>query len=126
MCGMDDLVTFLRARLDDRERAAPTAHVDPDEGGFYACPATRDEPFGDLPYGPDACECRLAERRADVLDDVDSKRRILDDIAGYADPDHPGSEGAETDGLAWRTLRNLALPFTGHRDYRPGWAPEAT
>lgn len=74
----DDLVVRLQATLDETEaRANAEGHHDPDEGGYYACPATRSEPLGDLPWGEDACTCGLAKRRADTLRLVQAHRDLI-------------------------------------------------
>jgi hypothetical protein len=73
------LVSRLLARLDEIEKKALNeGHRDPDEGGFYACPATRSEPLGDLAWGEDACDCGLAERRESVLRLCRAPRDIID------------------------------------------------
>jgi hypothetical protein len=73
-----DLVVRLLAAIDERERRANAeGHYDPDEGGYYACPATRSEPYGDLPFGEDACDCGLAKRRAEALRLCQSHRDIV-------------------------------------------------
>jgi hypothetical protein len=91
----DDLVAFLKARLADDEA---------DPGGW---PAAR------------------------VRAEVDAKRRILarytsavedsaEDADGYYD------ENRFEDARQLRpVLRLLALPYRGHPDYRPEWAPES-
>lgn len=54
----------MRALIDQVER---WQHDDPDEGGYYACPAVRTEPLGDLPGGPGECMCGLLDRQRAVL-----------------------------------------------------------
>lgn len=74
------LVSRLLARLDEIEKKALSeGHRDPDEGGFYACPATRSKPYGDLPWGEDACDCGLAGRRESVLRLCRAHRDIVDE-----------------------------------------------
>jgi hypothetical protein len=44
-------------------------HDDPDDGGFYACPATRTEPLGDLgpeSFGEENCTCGVLARRRQI------------------------------------------------------------
>lgn len=56
---MSDMVSRLLAAIQEREdRANAEGHHDPDEGGYYACPATRSEPYGDLPFGEENCDFR--------------------------------------------------------------------
>lgn len=65
---MSDLVSGLLAKLDDEEAAANRmCHSNPDDGGYYSCPAVHTEQYGDLPWGEDACECRLKQRRESIL-----------------------------------------------------------
>jgi hypothetical protein len=58
---------------------------------------------------------------ARVLAEVDAKRRILDWCARI---DPPYGLGGILAGQARRILRWLALPYAGHADYRPEWAPQ--
>ncbi len=136
MCGMDDLVAFLRARFAELERTAQAAMHSPvsrwHAGGEGALVETDTGGHGYFATGPwgtgiddDQAAHILAWQPAAVLALVDVGRRILEDIARYADPEHPAGEAAETDGLAWRTLLNLASLFARHPDYRPSWAPAA-
>jgi hypothetical protein len=110
MSGVDDLGTWLRAQLDDDERVA--RRVAPNQAPIdLRAMVTREgsEPF-------------LIVDSARVLAEVDAKRRILDDCAGYYED---GAESAEavTDGMAWRTLVALALPYADRPGYRDEWRP---
>lgn len=55
-----------------------------------------------------------------LLADCEAKRQLISDISEYLD--HKGGITA-TDGLAWRALTYLALPYASHPDYQPEWAP---
>jgi hypothetical protein len=101
----DDLIAFIRARLDDDERGAPSEHYNPDEGGYYSCPAARDEG-----YGKGDCLCGLAEKRRRALAEVDAKRRILEWLTPV-----------DRTGMAAVLLRTLALPYASHTDFRAEW-----
>lgn len=93
MSGMDELVTWLRARLDDDERVARAATY-----------------WGDLPLGHLASDLEahlIHWMPPRVLAEVEAKRRILD---AYED---------ETGYL----LRLLALPYADRPGYREEWRP---
>lgn len=133
----DPLVAFLRARVhEDQAAAERETHYNPDEGGYYSCPETRDKPSGDLDGGPGTCDCGLAGRQARALAEVEAKRRIIDE--------HSPREIASMDRATWAqvflccrrcavngsrfvhpclTLRLLALPYRDHVDYRDEWTP---
>jgi hypothetical protein len=75
-----DLASRLLAKIDEeRRRVEKWTHYDPDEGGYYACPATRSEPYGDLKYGEENCDCGLAERRETALRMHGAHRQIVRD-----------------------------------------------
>jgi len=107
----DELITFLRARLDELEASAPSGHFVYDiESVIQRCPAARDpERCGDLQYGEENCDCGLTARRAYALADVAAKRQIIELVIGaYA---------------GYAVLPLLALPFAGHPDCREEWRP---
>jgi hypothetical protein len=137
---MNDLITFLHAQLDDDERVAETIR----HGGYlppiwhaavysdgsadiYAEqrinnapadePSEIDEPFAHVE--PDRAQHEHIARwdPARVLADIAAKRRILDDCAGYIEI----GDAAVTDGMAWRTLYALALPYADREGYRDEW-----
>lgn len=116
---MSDIVVFLRARIDEDERRAPAEHFDIDEGGYYSCPATRDEPYGDLPSGEEHCNCGLAQRRARALQEVAAKRALLAEVERELADD-------DTNETAQWMARVLAAVYADHPDYDPAWAPNAT
>ncbi|NKR75810.1 hypothetical protein GS492_25035 [Rhodococcus hoagii] len=126
----DDIVTFLRARLDeDGEAARDAAGWDPtgsvrDTGlwrreGINSVTDSSDRLvlYGDgpAPYGAQA-EHIARHDPARVLREVEAKRRILD-LAGEIS--RSGAEFAEQD---YRTVtRALAAVYSDHPDYQPHW-----
>jgi len=125
---MDDLIAFLRARLDDDTRMALAA---------------RDPWFG---YEPDehvervkwADALHIARHSPNrVLAEVDAKRRILDEhpaTVGWDGNSHDGtvcgtcsmnddSGALDGDPYPCPTLRLLALPYADHPAYQDAWRP---
>lgn len=145
MSGVDDLVAFLRARLDEDEASVYAWDSDAEacvgtvwtgnEPGYTTVASRR----GEGPWIADGREVlnarhgRVLYDPARVLREVEAKRRIVDDVV-------PEVEGAEDriDGewgvvsLPWdqvhattlSLLRLLALPYSDHPDYRPEWKPQ--
>ncbi|WP_116043975.1 DUF6221 family protein [Amycolatopsis palatopharyngis] len=106
---MDDLVTFLRVRLDEREEVATQVAKGPvllnlsrrtGKATFRRYLDTNTPEF--------------------ILVDVDAKRQIIDELAPIAD-------GVITDAgeqvVAENVLARLALPYASHPDYRLEWKP---
>jgi len=131
---IDDLVQFLRDRLDEDERIAKAAGGAPWEASVpgmvhVSAPAQR-ETRGLRAQGYVAV-VEHAERQqhiarhgpARVLADVDAKRRIIDRAAGtraWAIGESGRSAGPAVS-LANDTLRALALPYADHPAYRQEW-----
>ncbi|MFF3158491.1 DUF6221 family protein [Streptomyces sp. NPDC057910] len=148
---MDDLVQFLRDRLDEDETVAHLAaepeswmelnrqpradwHVqlwaDPDVAAVIADPESSAYPVAATPDGMDE---RDAEARAThiarhdparVLADVEAKRELL----GRYEALESGvlvMTGAESILSEYRrvVLPSLALPYADHPDYREEWRP---
>ena len=76
---MNNRISWLRQQLDTDERNVERMEHDTDSSEAYSCPATRDYPLGDLPYGEANCTCNLAARKARALRQVQAHRAILDD-----------------------------------------------
>lgn len=137
MDAVDDLVQFLRARLDEDEKTAVGADdslgrtrrhwsVGPNgeevlASGFYQMVA-------DVPAGVARHVARHDPAR--VLAEVDAKRRVLDEYeasaAASGEADEDGYEYA--DGWAFalqRVVQILALPYADHPNYREAWRPRA-
>jgi hypothetical protein len=117
--GVDDLIAFLRARLDEDERVA----LDGERywHGIRVESATEAEENHVRRWDP-----------ARVLAEVEAKRRILDDIVGEAtgldmsvDMDRRiGARDEATEPyLGDQLLRLLGLPYADHPDYREEWRP---
>ncbi|SFY52079.1 DUF6221 family protein [Streptomyces sp. F-1] len=137
---MDELVEFLRARLDEDERVAQAAG-----GAWVDGPAANwvtAVPVGESsgPVHRVALAITGGERDhivrhdpARVLAEVDAKRRLLAEHELV--PAGQGGElgcdicvatpswGPEVVSGPCTTLRLLALPFADHPDYREAWRP---
>ena len=121
-----DLAEFLRARLDEDERAALNAPPGPwhyDRKRFtvtcdgYPVASWRHE--GKLTDGSPLLD-RTGEYMerfdpARVLAEVDAKRRIVDE---HHPVDPCDAHDAEMKTVSCDTLRLLALPYADHPDYR--------
>jgi uncharacterized protein DUF6221 len=121
----DDLVAFLKARLDEDEQAARDAHY---EGQRWL---SEEE---DVCRWPDDELVHIADRKRDarhiarwdparVLAEVQAKRRLLTqfELRGNSvrATVHPSTGGVWDD-----LLRLLALPYASHPDYRSEWASD--
>lgn len=146
---VDDLIAFLRARLDEDEQAAQEAlHADAVSPGVWTTEhhnsSTHSEPN----------RCHIAEDRsgnywsvahevyipnaehmacwdpARVLAEVEAKRQILDEVVPEIDGMDERINGewgigpiAEDDYASVPLLKLLGLPYAGHPDYRQEWRP---
>lgn len=134
MGGMDDLVQFLRARLDEDEQTARAA------GGTWWAPP--DLPGQVHDSGGVNIEAKLPSFAAHiarhdparVLAEVDAKRQIIDWHERQCTCDPCTADGNELPntgrpdggyGDDCPTLRLLALPYADHPDYREEWRPTA-
>lgn len=110
---MRDLIDFLRARLDEDERAIIRARKDAvyEHEWSYELEAEIRKENGEEaePEGIDR-----------PLVDIDAKRRIVDECGPMAcgDVTDPGEEA-----VAAHVLRCLALPYATRPDYREDWRP---
>ncbi|MGW4648062.1 DUF6221 family protein [Kitasatospora sp. NPDC004289] len=145
----DDLVAFLRARLDEDHLTAHTAegaewtiedakktrdielHKNPRAIGFGVWVVTGENGSDGIAETTDTAHARHIARwdPASALAEVDAKRRILAEYehwarrnAGPSLPD--GVDGGQEYGLE-HAIRCLALPYAHHPDYRTDWAPGA-
>jgi hypothetical protein len=115
-----DLITWLRAQLDDDERVARTAldrHPAPWVGAFKQVTS---EPNGGVIAPVASTETRQASHHiarwdpARVLAEVDAKRRVLDLRDSEYDEHRAALNGA---------VRLLALPYADRDGYREEWRP---
>lgn len=113
----DDLVAFLRARLDeDAAVAERNSHGRGLSEGYPQYPAFIDADTA----AADEYVDRFCPAR--VLAEVDGKRRLLDYLVDL--------ERKALDGNWWnldtsQPIKLLALPYHGHPAYQPHWAPDA-
>lgn len=126
---MNDLVQFIRDRLDEDERVAR-------EAGTRSLQWRLARPLDDAELG-DASWLRPPEQEhaerhdpARVLADVEAKRRILaecaywyDKVNASAKEKHPMPDLAGRFEVAMPILCLLALPYASHPDYRQEWRP---
>lgn len=106
-----DLVSRLLAAIEEVERRANTqGHRNPDDGGYYSCPAVHTEPYGDLPWGEDACDCGLAERRADALRLCQAHRDI---VAAYVEAQRRVDRWPVTEQTTLRQAYVMARGYAG-------------
>jgi hypothetical protein len=130
---MDDLVAFLRARLDEDEQVAratpypwPWAEDEDEVGHVWA------EGLNLVVKDAYPENARHIARwdPARVLAEVEAKRRILDEVVPEVDGMDERINGewgigsiAEDDYASVPLLKLLALPYAAHPDYREEWRP---
>lgn len=106
----DDLVAFVKARLQEDEQLARAAR------GHEVEALASDEAHAHM--------TRWSTQR--VLAEVQAKRHIIERCEQYArwaaNDDGPGFQALEAAGD--HMLRLLALPYAGHESYRAEWAPD--
>lgn len=136
MTVMSDLVTFLRARLDEDEQVARAATPGPWRAGEpYPDAGSVGAPSGNVCNETSDGFVELVDARhiarhdpARVLAEVEAKRKIMQAHA----PQHFGAGHVvctvceapfigERDDWPCDTLRFLALPYRGHEDYQDAW-----
>ncbi|MBT2229764.1 DUF6221 family protein [Nonomuraea sp. NEAU-A123] len=122
---MNELIAFLRARLNEDERGALAAspvswpsNVEEGEGGITVAGSS-----GDQSRAAVAHLVRYAPAR--VLQEIEAKRRILDELTGFvAEAEFlPVDEGNTTKAMAFGVVRLLALPYADHAAYLAKWRP---
>ncbi len=103
-----DLIAFLRARLDERERRiAELRQLSAEDQGF------------DEPWKPEGHDPALA--------DVAAKRQIVELYAEHAEYDDPDNSYEHASGRICglgEAVRLLALPYAEHPAYRDEWKPD--
>ncbi len=116
---MDDLVQFLRARLDEDERTARRAGDSfrqiGETGVIVATEGDRAEECASANWAGVA-EHIARHDPARVLAEVEAKRRVIGRMVNHATV--MGADEVHGD-----VLRSLALPFADHPDYRAEWRP---
>lgn len=130
---MDDLVAFLRARLDEDEAAAAAAQQE-----TTGCWTARETYWGGgavvedcggaliLPTAANDVHYPHVARHgpARVLAEVEAKRELLRVAEAAADfaPTFTTGVAAKLEDV----LRRFAWAYREHPDYRPKWAPEGS
>ncbi|WP_406420887.1 DUF6221 family protein [Streptomyces sp. NBC_00842] len=114
---MDDLVQFLRDRLDEDARDAEAAG-----DSWYGY-----EPEQQIAFVSVADARHIARHDpARVLREVEAKRQLLRIHRRYVDEPDQACLGC-AGGIVWETscpvVRLLALPYADHPDYREDWRP---
>lgn len=138
---MDDLIEFLRARLDEREAKARAATrgpwlVEHDEDKAIAVrsydPSLGAEAYGEatVAYDPndygDGDFAHIAANNPEfVLADVAATRELLSEHQDTGIGLCGTCVDWLNDHLKWpcRTVRLLALPYADHPQYRESWKP---
>lgn len=106
-----DLVTFLRARLDEDEAVLRESLIS-GGGDYHAC---SDE---GLHLDPDRASAEIGMKRRIMQHDQDWQVTLHSAIDGYGEAGCTGYRMA----MEW-TLRTVALPYSDHPDYDPEWKP---
>lgn len=133
---MDDLIEFLRARLDEDEQVARKATARQRDGehwlyGHEGGVRTKGGLGVSRRAVPVHGEHIARHDPARILSEVDAKRQILTlcepplvDVRGPGDSEPQFVPG---EGAPWGddVLRLLALPYADHPNYRPEWRPDA-
>lgn len=122
---MDDLVQFLRDRLDEDDHGARTAAEL--QEAEWRCPSTGVVDFGSdlLATGDrDVAYHIVRHDPARVLAEVEAKRQLVDKYVEVADNDVNEVEYANGWANALgEAVRLLALPYADHPEFKPEWRP---
>jgi hypothetical protein len=133
---MDDLIAFLNGRLDEDEASAKAAGGDTwradDSGIYHEDAASRPGPFAVGPYEHLGEEGTHIARHDPVraLREVEAKRAILDGYLWVAA--RKADDGGIERNYQFRSgevialeiaVRQLAIIYSGHPDYRDEWQP---
>lgn len=128
------LAEFLLARIAADEAKARDATPGPwrasdGERNVYESGEHANAAVAVGPYGCDvgaSAEHIARHDPARVLAEVDAKRRIVTQFQTVTGPDEPIISPEYDDGYIDAldyVMKLLALPYAGHRDYRPEWRP---
>ena len=138
MSGVDDLVAFLRARLDEDSAAAKKAAPEgeaweldnvPEDSARIEIASPHEWEVVVYDEGRPSrgqAEHILRWQPARVLREVEAKRRIVDEYNEVRRMDRPEPEPEYAVGRAvglGEAVRLLALPYSDHPDYREEWRP---
>jgi len=124
---MDDLIAFLRARLDEDEQVARATMWDGSGNrAEWSLPASATVNVGgDEFYAGDRTIANHIVRQAParVLREAEAKRRILY-LAEQLPKVTASMDMFDNHRDAWaEVLKQLALPYADHPDYREEWRP---
>lgn len=128
---MEDLIEFLRARLDDDEAYARQAFADHNDAGpdwieLWSGSVQVGEHEDLVEIGDSGISRHIVRHDpARVLREVEAKRRIiglLTDPDVYDEDDNPVYLGGYGEAYV-DAVRLLALPYCDHSDYREEWRP---
>lgn len=135
---MDDLVAFLRARLDEDEAVALAVSNGPHSPETWTAKSYKEGARNwrvdgqvsvvvDGAFGPDAAHIARHDP-ARILAEIEGKRQIIrewEDAKATAEADRT-DVSARVAMLAFGiALRAVAAPCTAHPDYKPEWTPSA-
>lgn len=120
---MDELIAFLRARLDEDEEAALGA-----KGSTSGRWTQNDGPPEDIVLYDKSGKLTVGQALhiarhdpARVLAEIEAKRDLLRLIEGSHDYEPIFLSGVSARMV--QTLRLFALAYAGHPDYQPDWTP---
>lgn len=130
MDGMDDLVQFLRARLDEDEQTVREVLWEGSGNTIsWSLPASATVEVGaDEFYAGDSTVARHIARHDPerILAEVDAKRRALNHyerIQQHTLKNNDEHDYLLAEGAVRTQIQYAALPYADHPDYRPKWAP---
>jgi len=139
MNRMDDLIAFLRARLDEDAELAlaagaelgPDWRYDAEHGWVRAVREGDGIATGHQDHlEPEHGQHIARHDPARVLAEVEAKRRIIDECAYWIDKinssatdKYPYPNLPERGEVVLPVLTLLALPYADHPDYRDTWRP---
>lgn len=135
----DDLVAFLKARLDEDEQVALAAAAGTWLHGTERSHLVDEVVYGQSPWGghiQHVCNVELAGPQglpsaahiarhdpARVLAEVQAKRRIIGRFEETAPPYASSRQQEIHETLRDEVLEFLALPYASHPGYRAEWSP---
>jgi hypothetical protein len=124
---MDDLIAFLNARLDEDERTAKAVAWDGSGNTLsWDLIASATVEVGEDEFGTDdrtVANHIVSHDPARVLREVASKRRIAD-LAHRVPKVAAPTDLFDNSRDAWgEVLKQLALSYSDHPEYRQEWAP---